>query len=37
VLALFHAGETLDVVADEYGVPSAELEDAVRIATRIAA
>ncbi len=36
-LALFRAGEPLDVVADEYGVPPAELEDAVRIATRIAA
>ena len=36
-LALFRAGEPLEVVADEYGVPSAELEDAVRIATRLAA
>lgn len=36
-LALFRAGEPLDVVAEEYGVPSAELEDAVRIATRVAA
>ncbi len=36
-LALFRAGEPLDVVAEEYGVPRAELEDAVRIATRIAA
>jgi uncharacterized protein (DUF433 family) len=36
-LALFRAGEPLDVVADEYGVPRTELEDAVRIATRIAA
>ena len=36
-LALFRAGEPLDVVAQEYGVPRAELEDAVRIATRVAA
>jgi uncharacterized protein (DUF433 family) len=36
-LALFRAGEPLDVVAEEYGVPRAELEDAVRIATRVAA
>ena len=36
-LALFRAGEPLHVVADEHGVPRAELEDAVRIATRIAA
>lgn len=36
-LALFRAGEPLDVVAEEFGVPRAELEDAVRIATRVAA
>lgn len=36
-LALFRAGEPLDVVAEEYGVPRTELEDAVRIATRVAA
>ncbi len=36
-LALFRAGEPLDVVAEEYGVPRAELEDAVRIATHVAA
>lgn len=36
-LALFRAGESLDVVADEYGVPRDQLEDAVRIATRVAA
>ena len=36
-LALFRAGEPLDVVAEEYGVPRAELEDVVRIATRVAA
>ena len=35
-LALFRAGEPLDVVAEEYGVPRADLEDAVRIATRVA-
>jgi len=37
VLDLFRAGEPLDVVADEYGVPREELEDAVRVATRTAA
>lgn len=36
-LALFRAGEPLDVVAEEYGVPREHLEDAVRIATRPAA
>lgn len=36
-LALFRAGEPLDVVADEYGMPPEQLEDAVRIATRHAA
>jgi len=36
-LSMFRAGESLDVVADEYGVPVEELEDAVRIATRVAA
>jgi uncharacterized protein (DUF433 family) len=36
-LAMFRAGESLDVVADEFGVPVEQLEDAVRIATRIAA
>jgi uncharacterized protein (DUF433 family) len=36
-LSLFRAGESLDVVADEYGMPMDELEDAVRIATRVAA
>jgi uncharacterized protein (DUF433 family) len=29
-LAMFRAGESLDVVADEYGVPVEQLEDAVR-------
>ena len=36
-LALFRAGEPLDVVAEEYGVPRTELEDAVRVATRVTA
>ena len=36
-LSLFRAGESLDVVADEYGIPVNQLEDAVRIATRVAA
>ena len=36
-LSLFRAGEPLDVVAGEYGIPPAQLEDAVRIATRVAA
>lgn len=36
-LSLFRAGEPLDDVAEEYGVPREHLEDAVRIATRVAA
>jgi uncharacterized protein (DUF433 family) len=36
-IALFRAGESLDTVAEEYGVPRADIEDAVRIATRVAA
>lgn len=36
-LALFRAGEPLDVVAEEYGIPYEHLEDAIRIATRPAA
>ena len=36
-LALFRAGEHLEVVADEYGIPRDQLEDAVRVATRAAA
>jgi uncharacterized protein (DUF433 family) len=36
-LALFRAGEPLEVVAEEYGIPRDQLEDAVRVATRIAA
>ncbi len=36
-LSLFRAGEPLDAVAEEYGIPPVQLEDAVRIATRVAA
>ena len=36
-LAMFGAGEPLEVVADEYGIPPDQLEDAVRIALRTAA
>ena len=36
-LSLFRAGEPLEVVAQEYGIPPEQLEDAVRIATRVAA
>jgi uncharacterized protein (DUF433 family) len=36
-LSLFRAGEPLEVVAGEYGIPPSQLEDAVRIATRPAA
>jgi uncharacterized protein (DUF433 family) len=36
-LALFRAGEPLEVVAEEYGVSRDQLEDAVRVATRIVA
>lgn len=36
-LSMFRAGESLDVVAEEYGIPIDELEDTVRIATRTAA
>jgi len=36
-LAMFRAGESLETVADEYGVPPSQLEDVVRIATRPAA
>lgn len=35
VISLFRAGEELSVVAEEYGVPYAELEDAVRQAVKI--
>lgn len=34
VLGSFRAGESLDALAQEYGVPVAELEDALRVATR---
>ncbi len=37
VLGAFRAGEPLQVVSEEYGVPPAELEDALRVATRVAA
>ncbi|MHB1739113.1 MAG: DUF433 domain-containing protein [Actinomycetes bacterium] len=37
VLALFHAGESLEAVAEEFGMPPKELEDVVRVATRVAA
>lgn len=36
-LSMFRAGETLENVADEYRIPAAQLEDAVRVATLIAA
>ena len=36
-LAMFRAGESLETVADEYGIPLNQLEDAARIATRPAA
>lgn len=36
-LSMFEAGESLDVVSDEYGVPVLELEDALRVAVRRAA
>ncbi|HWH12489.1 MAG TPA: hypothetical protein VG165_15300 [Solirubrobacteraceae bacterium] len=34
VLGAFHAGESLEFVAQEYGVPADELEDALRVASR---
>jgi uncharacterized protein (DUF433 family) len=37
VLARFQAGEPLDVVSAEFGVPPEDLEDALRVATRQAA
>lgn len=37
VLGLFWAGESLSTVAEEYGVPEDELEDALRVASRAAA
>lgn len=36
-LSPFRAGEPLESVTAEYGIPPVQLEDAVRIATRIAA
>jgi uncharacterized protein (DUF433 family) len=33
VISAFRAGEPLEVLAQEYGVPRSELEDAVRVAT----
>jgi uncharacterized protein (DUF433 family) len=36
-LALFDAGDSLDVVAAEFGMPLDQLEDAVRVAARTAA
>jgi uncharacterized protein (DUF433 family) len=36
-LSLFRSGESLETVAEEYGIPLDQLEDAVRIATRRAA
>jgi len=37
VLGRFQAGEPLEIVAEEYGLPLGELEDALRVATRSAA
>ena len=37
VIGAFRAGEPLQVVAEEYGVPPRELEDALRVATGLAA
>jgi hypothetical protein len=34
---IFKAGEPLEVVSEEFGVPLPELEDAVRVALRRAA
>jgi uncharacterized protein (DUF433 family) len=36
-LAMFRAGDSLGTVSAEYGVPLDQLEDAVRVATRVAA
>src|SRR5262249_42307662 len=36
-LSLFRAGESLTVVAEEYGVPVTDLEAALRVETRVAA
>jgi uncharacterized protein (DUF433 family) len=37
VIDLFRAGEPVDVVAEEFGLSRAEVEDAIRVATRAAA
>jgi uncharacterized protein (DUF433 family) len=37
VLDRFHAGESLEELSDDYGVPAADLEDALRVASRRAA
>jgi len=37
VLERFWAGEDLSTVADEFGIPPAELEDVLRVASRRAA
>lgn len=37
VLGLFWSGESLATVAEEYGVPEDQLEDALRVASRVAA
>jgi len=37
VIDRFHAGESLSDLADDFGVPTVELEDAVRVASRRAA
>jgi uncharacterized protein (DUF433 family) len=36
-LSMFRGGESLEVVAGEYGIPVEQVEDAVRVATRVAA
>jgi uncharacterized protein (DUF433 family) len=37
VIDLFHAGEPVDTVAEEFGLSRDEVEDAIRVATRAAA
>jgi uncharacterized protein (DUF433 family) len=37
VLGRFWAGESLDELSDEFGVPADQLEDVVRVASRRAA
>jgi uncharacterized protein (DUF433 family) len=36
-LGMFWAGESLATVAEEYGIPEDQLEDALRVASRTAA